>query len=130
VTDRIELRGLRVLAVCGALPEERDRAQPFQVDLDVSVDLSPAGRTDQLADTVDYGALARSVARVAADGRFTLMERLAERIAEEVGADARVESVTVAVHKLRPPVPVDLASAGVRIVRQRAPEGHAGRHDE
>jgi dihydroneopterin aldolase len=129
VTDRIELRGLRVLAVCGALPEERERAQPFAVDLDVSVDLAPAGRSDQLADTVDYGALARAVARVAAEDRFTLMERLAERIAEEVGADARVESVTVAVHKLRPPVPVDLASAGVRVTRRRAPGGQA-RRDE
>lgn len=118
MSDRIELRGLRVLAVCGALPEERERPQPFQVDLDVAVDLGPAGQSDELADTVDYGGLARSVVRVASEGRFTLMERLAERIAEEVGADARVESVTVAVHKLRPPVPVDLASAGVRISRR------------
>jgi 7,8-dihydroneopterin aldolase/epimerase/oxygenase len=119
-TDRIELRGLRVLAVCGALPEERERPQPFEVDVDVDVDLAPAGRSDALPDTVDYGALARAVAQVAAEERFTLMERLAQRIAEEVGADARVESVTVAVHKLRPPVPVHLASAGVRITRRRA----------
>lgn len=117
MSDRIELRGLRVLAVCGALPEERERPQPFGVDLDVDVDLGPPGQSDDLADTVDYGALVRSVARVAAEGRFTLMERLAQRIAEEVGGDARVEAVTVAVHKLRPPVPVDLASAGVRVTR-------------
>ncbi len=120
MTDRIELRGLRVLAVCGALPEERERPQPFEVDLDVDVDLGPSGRSDALADTVDYGALARAVARIAAEERFTVMERLAERVAEEVGADARVEAVTVVVRKLRPPVPVDLASAGVRITRRRA----------
>jgi dihydroneopterin aldolase len=120
LTDRIELRGLRVLAVCGALPEERERPQPFEVDVDVDVDLGPAGRSDELADTVDYGTLARAAARGAAEGRYTLMERLAERIAEEVGGDARVASVTVAVRKLRPPVPVDLASAGVRITRRRA----------
>jgi dihydroneopterin aldolase/2-amino-4-hydroxy-6-hydroxymethyldihydropteridine diphosphokinase len=117
-TDRIELRGLRVLAVCGALPEEQERPQPFEFDLDVDVDLGPAGRSDALPDTVDYGALARAVVRIASRERFTLMERLAERVAEEVGADARVESVTVAVHKLRPPVAVDLRSAGVRIRRQ------------
>ncbi len=118
MTDRIELWGLRVLAVCGALPEERERPQPFEVDVEVDVDLAAAGRSDALADTVDYGALARAVARVAGEGRFTLMERVAERIAEEVGADARVRSVTVAVRKLRPPVPVDMASAGVRITRR------------
>lgn len=121
MSDRIELRGLRVLAVCGALPEERERAQPFEVDIDVEVDLGPAGRSDALPDTVDYGAVARAVVGVAEAGRFTLLERLAERIAEEVGADARVESVTVAVHKLRPPVALHLASAGVRITRRRPP---------
>ena len=40
--DRIELRGLRVLGVHGALPEEQERAQPFEVDLDVEADLRPA----------------------------------------------------------------------------------------
>ena len=53
--------------------------------------------------------------------RFALLERLAERIAEVVLADdAGSPSVTVAVRKLRPPVPVDLATAGV-------PSHHAGR---
>ena len=126
MTDRIELRGLRVLAVCGALPEERERPQPFEIDLDVDADLAPAGRSDDLVDTVDYGGLARAVARVAGAEPYTLMEHLAERIAEDVGADARVESVTVAVRKLRPPVPVDLASAGVRITRRRAPRAPEG----
>ena len=129
MSDRIELRGLRVLAVCGAQPEERDRAQPVEVDLEVGVDLAEAGRSDLLADTVDYGALARAVARVATEARFTLLEHMAERIAEEVGADPRVESVTVAVKKLRPPVPVHMASAGVRITRRRAPDG-PGRRNE
>jgi dihydroneopterin aldolase len=118
VTDRIELRGLRVLGICGALPEEKDRPQPLEVDLDLEVDLAPAGQTDALPDTVDYGALARAAARVASTERFTLLERLAQRIVDEVGADPRVESVTVGVRKLRPPVPVDLATAGVRITRR------------
>ncbi|HYX45118.1 MAG TPA: dihydroneopterin aldolase [Acidimicrobiales bacterium] len=118
MTDRIELRGLRVLGICGALPEEKNRPQPLEVDLDLEVDLAPAGQTDALPDTVDYGALARAAARVASTERFTLLERLAQRIVDEVGADPRVESVTVGVRKLRPPVPVDLATAGVRITRR------------
>ena len=115
--DRIELRGLRVLGICGALPEERSRPQPLEIDLDVEVDLADAGGSDALADTVDYGALARAAVRVATEERFTLLERLASRIAEEVGTDGRVTAVTVAVRKLRPPVPLDLDTAGVRISR-------------
>jgi len=116
--DRIELKGLRVVGTHGALPEERDRAQPFEVDLLLVADLSAAAASDRLADTVDYGAVARAAVRVATEERFTLLEALAERIAQEVGrTQALVTSVTVAVRKLRPPVPVELATAGVRITR-------------
>jgi 7,8-dihydroneopterin aldolase/epimerase/oxygenase len=49
--------------------------------------------------------------------RFHLLERLAERIADEVRHDERLEEVTITVRKLRPPVAVDLASAAVTITR-------------
>ena len=117
--DRIELRGLRVLGVHGALPEEQDRAQPFEVDLDVEADLSVAGASDRLPDTVDYGAVTAVAAAVVGGERFRLLERLADRIASEVtGLDPRIHAVTVTVRKLRPPLPVDLTSAGVRIRRE------------
>lgn len=120
--DRIEVRGLRVLGVHGALPEEQDRAQPFEIDLDVEADLSVAGASDHLADTVDYGALTAVAAAVVGGERFRLLERLADRIASEVAdADPRIQAVTVTVRKLRPPLPVDLTSAGVRITRARRP---------
>jgi dihydroneopterin aldolase len=115
--DRIELRGLRALGRHGALPEEQTRPQPFEVDLDVSADLRTAGASDQLADTLDYGELATRVAAVVAEEHHALLERLASRIADTVLTDTRVRSVAVTVRKLRPPVPVDLATAGVRIVR-------------
>lgn len=102
----------------GALPEEKDRAQPFEVDLDLVADLATAGRTDALGDTVDYGAVAATVARVVGEERHRLLERLATRIADDVlNVDPLITSVTVTVRKLRPPVPVDLASAAVRVTR-------------
>ena len=117
--DRIELRGLRVLGVHGALAEEQTRAQPFELDVDVSADLSRAGATDDLDDTLDYGAIAEAAARIVSSERFTLLERLAQRVADEILADERVETVTVTVRKLRPPVAVDLQTAAVRITRGR-----------
>lgn len=118
--DTIELRGLRAQGICGALPEEQDRAQPLEVDLDVLADLSSACRSDDLNDTIDYGALAAAVEEVITGERFVLLERLAERIAEVVLADVRVDEVRVAVRKLRPPVPQALDTSGVRIVRTRS----------
>ena len=117
--DRIELRGLRVVGTHGVLPEERARAQPFELDLDLEVDLVAAGASDDLRDTVDYGAVAESAARVVRDETFDLLEALAARVAAAVLADTRVRAVTVSVRKLRPPVPQDLATSGVRITRRR-----------
>jgi dihydroneopterin aldolase len=121
--DRIELRGLRVLGICGALDEEQVRPQPLEVDLDVMADLGPPGRTDALEDTIDYGALCDTAERIITEERFTLLERLAERLAEVLLFDDRVTAVTVAVRKLRPPVPQHLATSGVTITRTRPESG-------
>lgn len=118
MADLIELRGLQLVGICGALPEERVRAQPLEVDLDVEADLAPSGASDDLADTIDYGALCDAVAAVVDGGEPQLLEHLAQQIAEAVLAvDGRATAVTVAVRKLRPPVPHALATSGVRIRR-------------
>ena len=119
--DRISLRGLRAIGVHGVLPEERDRAQPFELDLDIDADLSAAGRSDRLDDTLDYGRLVELAAAVVTDESHRLLERVAARVAAVVlDADERVQSVTVTVWKLRPPVPSDLDRAGVTITRTRS----------
>jgi dihydroneopterin aldolase len=118
--DRIELRGLRLVGVVGVLPEERTRAQPLEIDLDLTVDTAAAGASDALDDTVDYGAVCDAVAAVVEELRPELLERLAVVLTETVLAlDPRIRSVEVSVRKLRPPVPHDLASSGVRVSRPR-----------
>jgi dihydroneopterin aldolase len=115
--DRIVIAGLREMGVHGALAEEQERRQPFQVDLELAVDLASAGTSDALADTVDYGAIADAVRRVVADEHHQLLERLAARIAEVCRADARVQSVVVEVRKLQPPIAGLIDYVGVRIER-------------
>ena len=121
-TGRIEIRDLRAFGVHGVLPEERERAQPFSVDLDAYVDVSPAAASDALADTVDYGALVRRVAEVVSGTSYSLLEALAAAICRRVlDDDPRVARVEVAVRKMRPPVAVDVGSVGVRVVDVRRP---------
>lgn len=120
MTDRIELRGLRQVAFVGALPEEQERKQPIEVDIDVEADLVAAGLSDELGDTIDYGLLCDVVETVIDEGHVQLLERLAQVMADRLLAtDTRIDSVTVAVRKLRPPVAQDLATSGVRIQRRR-----------
>jgi dihydroneopterin aldolase len=119
--DVIQVRGLRVVGTHGVLAEEQVRAQPFELDLDLAVDLGPAGASDDLADTVDYGAVAEAVAALVAGPRsFALLEALADEAARTVlGLDPRIGAVTIAVRKLRPPLPVDVATVGVTVTRTR-----------
>lgn len=118
--DRIELRGLRLAAVVGVLPHERTTAQPLELDLDVVVDLAAAGGSDDLADTVDYGALCQAVDDTVSGSRYGLLEALAEAVAATVLAqDGRISEAVVAVRKLRPPVAQHLDTSGVRLTRRR-----------
>jgi dihydroneopterin aldolase len=100
----IVIAGLRELGVHGVLPEEQTRPQPFEVDVELTVDLEKAGDSDALDDTVDYAAVAEAVSRVVRSERYQLLERLATRIAEVCAVDERVTGVAVTVRKLHPPV--------------------------
>ena len=115
--DRILITGLRELGVHGALAEEQTRPQPFEVDVQLTVDLDPAGQSDALDDTVDYSAVAEAVSRVVRSERYHLLERLATRIAEVCKVDERVTEVAVTVRKLHPPVRamVDHVAVSIRI---------------
>jgi 7,8-dihydroneopterin aldolase/epimerase/oxygenase len=118
--DVIELRGLRVSGIVGVLAHERTQPQPLDLDLDIALDLAPAGVSDDLADTVDYGALCATAEQIVGATSFALLEALAERIAVTLlDADPRIASITVSVRKLRPPVAQQLATSGVRITRAR-----------
>lgn len=110
---RIVITGLRQMGVHGVLPEEQHQPQPFEVDLELAVDLDEAARSDALEDTVDYGAVVDAVSRIIAEEHFQLLERLAARIAEVTRSDPRVEGVRVTVRKLRPPVRAFVDHVGV-----------------
>ena len=119
--DAIVLRGLRVVGTHGVLPEEKRRAQPFEVDLELHVDLAPAGDSDRLEDTVDYAGVADAAAAVVAGPpSYDLLEALAGAVASAaLASDPRVAAVTVDLRKLQPPLALDIATVGVRVTRQR-----------
>jgi dihydroneopterin aldolase len=114
---RIVIAGLRELGVHGVLPEEQTRPQPFEVDVELSVDLAAAGESDLIEETVDYAAVSEAISRVVRSERYQLLERLATRIAEVCCTDERVTGVAVTVRKLHPPVRAMVDHVAVRIER-------------
>lgn len=102
----------------GVRPAEREQSQEFKVDLEILADLSEAGRTDRIVDTVDYRQ-ARAAARDVIEGRpMALLESLAAAIARRVLELPRVEAVAVRVAK-RPAGMQPIEAAAVRIERTR-----------
>ncbi len=120
MTDRIVLRVLTAFGHHGVLPHERELGQTFTVDAELELDLAPAGASDALVDTVDYGALSAALAAVVGDERYDLIERLAARLCEVCLADVRVMAATVTVHKPHAPVPVPVNDVAVTVRRVRA----------
>jgi dihydroneopterin aldolase len=120
-TDEILLEGMRFYAYHGVNPEERALGQRFTVDVVLAVDLSHAGQSDDLADTVSYSAVYKAVRRIVEGEPWNLIEAVAEAIAGEILASfPRVMRVGVTVRK--PEVPMKgslLDAAGVRITRWR-----------
>ena len=119
MTDRIEIRDLRVTGTHGVLPEEQHRPQPFAVDITAWVDMTLAQQSDDLADTVDYGTLAADVVALVAGEPVRLVETLAERVADRCLDDPRVHAVRVTVHKPQAPVTVPFDDVTVTVVRRR-----------
>lgn len=99
--DVVCLSAVRAFGRHGANPGERDREQPFDIDVRVEMDLSAPSHSDDLNDTLNYAELHERVVQVVQSTSFLLLERLAAEIMHEVFRDARVARAQVQVAKPR-----------------------------
>ena len=115
--DRIFLHGLAVEAVIGVHAHERDARQPLLFDLEFEVDLQAAAASDDLADTLDYAAIAARIRAWTADTRFELLETLLERMAAMLQAEFPCRALRIRVHKPRAVAAIGCADVGVEVRR-------------
>lgn len=116
--DTISLDGIEVWANHGVMEHEADLGQRYVVDVTIHVDLRAAAASDDLAETVDYGALAALVVQTFAAPRTRLVEAVAGRVAEAVlSHDERIAAVDITVHK--PSAPLTVPVRDVRITMHR-----------
>ena len=118
--DKIKLTGLDFYGYHGCLPEERETGQHFLLDLTMYVDLQPAGRSDDLADTVNYAAVYELARQIVEGEPLNLIEAVAERTAAVILQSYQpVQKVRVTVHKPSAPIPGRFQDAAVSVVRAR-----------
>ncbi|BDY27450.1 dihydroneopterin aldolase [Mycolicibacterium mageritense] len=121
MADRIELRGLKVRGNHGVFDHERRDGQDFVVDITVWLDLAAAAASDDLTDTLDYGALAQRAADIVGGTPRNLIETVSAEIADDLMSDDRLHAVEVVVHK--PSAPIPLTFDDVAVVARRSRRG-------
>jgi dihydroneopterin aldolase len=102
VPDIVSIRGLSVSAVIGAYDWERDIEQTLVFSVDMAADVARAAASDELADTLNYAAVAQTIVTVVRDGKFRLIETAAERVAERLLAEHGLTWLRLEVVKPRP----------------------------
>lgn len=119
MSDLVRLTGVRAYGYHGVLDHEKRDGQDFVVDVAMTVDLRPAGTTDDLARTVNYAEVAADVVEVVTGPSHDIIETVAEQIAARTLARPLVEAVEVTVHKPQAPVGVPFGDVEVVVRRER-----------
>ena len=115
MSSRIFIAGLRMRACHGVLPQERIVGGDFEVSLSVEYDITRAMATDDVADTLSYADLSELVRREMAVPS-NLLEHVAGRIAKAIIERwPQVQSVSLSITKLNPPMGADCDGAGVEL---------------
>ncbi len=117
MTDYVSIRDLSVPAVIGVHDWEREVEQTLLISVDMvpaTADVRKAAASDNLADALDYSAVASTIAAVVREGQFHLIETAAERVAERLLADFPVTSLRL---ELRKPINAGAYTAAITIER-------------
>lgn len=115
--DKILARGLTFMGCHGVLAEEKTSPQPFEIDLEMYLDLRPAGEQDDLRLTVDYAQVFEQVRHIVEEESYNLIEALAENIAAGLLSRFPLAGVKVTVYKPQAPVAGKFKYFGVTIER-------------
>jgi dihydroneopterin aldolase len=114
---RVFVHDLEIVGSIGVYEHEKRYEQRIRISADLWVHDDYDGRSDRLADVLDYGKVVDDIVMLVQSEHVNLIETLAERIARHCLADARVERVRVRIEK--PDVARSCRSVGIEIERSR-----------
>lgn len=120
MSDKIILTGIEIYGHHGCTEEEQRRGQIIKVDLEMNLNLSKAGKTDDLDETVDYSKILFHVEQIVGGKSRKLIETVAEEIAEKILSDyEKIDSLKVTLHKPFANLPIKYDDVAVEIFRGR-----------
>lgn len=119
MSDVIRLHNMTFYGYHGMSAAEKETGRRYEVDCELHLDLEQAGKSDKLSDTVNYAEVYTSIQKIMDGKRYSLIEAVAEDIADKVLVDQRIDLVVVRVRKMTPPIPGNLDYIEVEIERKR-----------
>ena len=120
MSDKISIKGIQALGYHGLLEDERKNGQLFIVDVEVELDLSKAGKSDDIKKSVDYNALAILIHNEITGPAVNLIESLAHRIGiKALDSFKEIDEIKVTVHKPKAPIEVSFTDVSVSIKVKR-----------
>lgn len=115
----IRLHNMTFYGYHGISAAERQTGRRFEVDVELVVDMDKPAKSDKLKDTVNYTEVYRTVEELVEQNRFSLLETIAVRLANQILARFKPQEVIVRVRKKIPPVPGNLDHIEVEVKRKQ-----------
>jgi dihydroneopterin aldolase len=117
--DKIILEGMEFYGYHGTRPEEKSLGQRFILDVELFLDLQPAGISDDLDRTINYAQVFETVQSIVCGRSYHLIEALAEAVAKALLEQFPVAEIKVRVKKPQAPVPGRFTWVAVEIARKK-----------
>ena len=112
---KILLEGMEFFAYHGVYQQEREKGQPFSIDLEILADYSKACLSDKLEDGIDYVEIYELV-KAEMELPSSLLENVAQRIIDSIRKNFnQIEGIKVKITKLQPPISGKLKGIGIEI---------------
>lgn len=118
--DKIIIKGLRIYAFHGVNADEKEKGQPFELDITCYLDLSRPCASDRVGDTVSYAQIIKRVKQVMTDHSHDLLEYTAQTVINSLFKTFDpVQQVDLLLKKPRAPILADFGWVGVELSRTR-----------
>jgi dihydroneopterin aldolase len=119
MSNTILLENMVFYGFHGVYEYEREQGQRFYVDVEIDADLTLAGRTDKITDTIDYTLVYTQIKEVMENQRFHLLEAVGDHIAEQILNTTIATAVKIRIRKPSVPIPGPLDYVQVEIGRSK-----------
>ncbi len=120
IQDKIVIKGLHCSVRVGVRKEEQEVRRNCEVDVALFFDLSKAGKSDQLEDTVNYSKVIDMILDHSAKVQFKLLEAFAYYLFEQIFKNTVAERIHLRVKKMNPPIEGRFQYVGVELSRNRS----------